>query len=128
MSKINEAAYLAFSTNSGTTGTLNEVTYAYMSQISGHTGTYPEVWDAAFQAQGFENEIAYWRALGYTGTYNEMYYKWLTIGSGAFGPNVVIQRNNDPGVCFFEPPITDDCAASETYTANETGFTTNTWL
>ncbi|GAG32614.1 unnamed protein product, partial [marine sediment metagenome] len=36
----------------------------------------------------------------------------------------------DPSFCEFEPPITDDCAASGTYTANESGFTNpaDTWL
>ncbi|GAF98170.1 unnamed protein product, partial [marine sediment metagenome] len=135
MSTLNELQYSAFSTNSGTTGTLNEVTYAYLAQISGLTGIkLNEQWLAVLVAQGFttgklnERQMAYWASLGYTGAWNERYYQWLTDG-GTFGPSVQIIDNLNSG-CVFEPPTTDDCTSTGTYTCVDHGFegTVIQWL
>ena len=136
MSTLNELAWQAYSTNSGTTGSLNEVTYNYLSQVTGLSGiTLNEQWLEALAANGYpdgslsERQTAYWTALGYEGNWNELYYQWLTDG-GAFGPNVTISSDDAPVFCGYQPPTTTDCTAAGDYTANSTGFTNppDTWL
>jgi hypothetical protein len=135
---LNELAWQAFSTNSGTTGTLNEVTYAYLAQVTGLSGiTLQEQWAAALAVNGFstgtvnERQMAYWASLGYTGTWNERYIQWLTLSGGAFGPNLRIQQNGSaPDVAYCDYAPAGTCAAAATYTALDTGFTNpaDTWL
>lgn len=110
-------------------GQLNDVLVAHLKSISGSTSNDPQdLWYATLTGLGLtgsvqDMQLEYWADItGTTGQWNDLYYQWLLDTGGAFGPNIVIQRNNDPGFCNIEPPITDDCATSETYTAIDSGF------
>jgi hypothetical protein len=129
MPTLNELAYQAFSTNSGTTGTLNEVTYAYLAQVSGQSGlSLNEQWLTVLTNFGFptgklnERQMAYWASLGYTGTWNEMYYQWLTDG-GTFGPTVrIVPLGSQPTEGYCEYPAAGSCTATRQYQAIVSGF------
>jgi hypothetical protein len=130
MPTLSELQYQAFSTNSGTTGTLNEVTYAYLAQVTGLSGiSLQEQWAAALATNGFavgtvnERQMAYWASLGYSGNWNERFYQWLSDG-GAFGPNVLIQpQGTVPTVGYCDYAPAGNCTATRQYLAVDSGFT-----
>jgi hypothetical protein len=136
MPTLNDLAHAQYSANSGASGSLNDVEVAYLQQVTGlTTNDIDDLWYAQMIALGYgpatiqDMQFEYWGDLGHTGSWNDRYFAWLSDG-GAFGPNVTIVDNKDPSSCNFQPPTTTDCAASGTYTANDTGFTNpaDTWL
>ena len=129
MTQLNDLQLSSYEALTGNTGQVNDLLVEYLKSITGLATNNPnDLWFAILTALGLSGsvqdmQLKYWADItGTTGQWNDLYYQWLLDTGGAFGPNIAIRRNNDPGFCNIEPPVTDDCATSETYTAVDSGF------
>ncbi len=138
MSQVNDAKYAALLAQTGLTeGHIDDLERVYLTQQTGLNGHNNDLWMALFKQNGATSDhfndaaVEFLENLGAPpGHINDQWFYFWDVLSGGIGPTVIIQRNNDPGFCEFEPPATLDCSSSETYTANDTNFTNpaNTWL
>jgi hypothetical protein len=134
---VSDAKLAALKSQTGASeGHVDDIERLYLTQQTGEDGHVNDMWLALFQQNGATSDhiddAAYEFLLNLgvpAGHIDDMWlYYWDTLG-GAIGETVIIQRNNDTGVCEFEPPTTFFCTASETFTANDSNFTNpaNTW-
>jgi hypothetical protein len=137
MTTLNDAWHESLVSQLGHTGTLNDLTYEWLENQTGVLATtLQDQWYLLLTNMGYSGviqgmQMQSWSDMGAPdGSWNDMAYWFWTTGGGVYGPSVLIVDNEDPSSCDFQPPITDDCAASGTYTANDSGFTNpaDTWL